>query len=90
MTDRLIYEGGQIKIYEQSKQYGEDINRYHLQKELKRQTKINKELETIANSKVQKELELDVKKQEADSYQRKLYLLKNMKWSQHSWWQEIG
>jgi hypothetical protein len=79
MTDRLIYEGGQIKIYEQSKQYGEDINRYHLQKELKRQTKINKELETIANSKVQKELELDVKKQEADSYQRKLYLLKNMK-----------
>ena len=89
MTDRLILEWWGIKIYEQSKQYAEDTNRYHLEKELKSQKKKNKELETIANAKVQKELELDVKWQTADNYQRKIYLLKNMReWLQHLWWQE--
>lgn len=90
MTDRLIYEGWQIKIYEQSRQYGEDINRYHLQKELKNTKKKNEDLLRIANNKIYKEMELEVKGKEPDEYHRKLYLLKKLKWSQHLWWQEIG
>ena len=61
MTDRLIFEDNQIKIYEQSKQYGEDINRYQLQKDLKEEKRKNKELVQIANMKVTKELELEKK-----------------------------
>lgn len=79
MTDRLIFEDNQIKIYEQSKQYGEDINRYQLQKDLKEEKRKNNELIRIANTKVKKELELDVKNQEPNEYQRKIYLLRNMR-----------
>ena len=91
MTDRLIYEGGEVKIYEQSNQYIEDTNRYHLQKELQREKKKNEDLTRIANNKVSKELELETKNEEVSEYHRKLYLLKHIKaWSQHSWWQENG
>lgn len=88
MTDRLIYEGGEIKKYENSKQYIEDTNRYKLQKDLKEEKRKNAELLTIANTKVKKEMRLDVKGQEPDAYHRKLYILNNMKWSQHLWWIE--
>ena len=84
MDDNLIFEDNQIKKYENSKQYIEDTNRYHLTKELEDTKRKNAELTTIANAKVQKELELDVKGKEANEYQRKIYLLKNMKWLQQS------
>lgn len=84
MEDNLIFEDNQIKKYENSKQYIEDSNRYHLTKELEDTKRKNAELTSIANSKVQKELELDVKGKEANEYQRKIYLLKNMKWLQQS------
>ena len=84
MEDNLIFEDNQIKKYENSKQYIEDTNRYHLTKELEDTKRKNAELTTIANAKVHKELELDVKWKEANEYQRKLYLLKNMKWLQQS------
>lgn len=77
--DNLIYEDGKIKRYENSRQYIEDTNRYHLEKELNEEKRKNKELLTIANTKVKKEMELEVKGQEPDEYQRKLYLLKNMR-----------
>ena len=54
MTDRLIYEGGEIKKYENSKQYIEDTNRYQLQKDLKEEKRKNAELLIIANAKVKK------------------------------------
>lgn len=82
MSDNLIFEQGQVVKYENSKQYIEDTNRYHLTKELEDTQRKNKELEQIANTKVQKEMELDVKWETADEYHRKLYLLKNMRWSQ--------
>ena len=89
MTDRLIFEDGQVKLYEQSKQYGEDINRYQLQKELAHEKRVNKDLTRIANNKMTKDMELDKKDQEPSSYHRNIYLLKKMKaWSQHSWWTE--
>ncbi len=80
LSDNLIYECWQIKKYENSKQYIEDTNRYHLTKELEDTKRKNEELTIIANSKVRKELELDTKKQWDMEYQRKLYLLKNMRW----------
>lgn len=84
MEDNLIFEDNKIKKYESSKQYIEDSNRYHLTHELEETKRKNAELTTIANAKVKKELELEAKWQEPDEYQRKLYLLKNMKWLQQS------
>lgn len=78
-TDNLIYEGGRIIRYEDSKQYIEDTNRYHLTKELNDTKRKNEELTQIANTKVKKELELDVKNQQPNEYQRKIYLLKSMR-----------
>lgn len=83
-TDNLIFEDGKIKKYENSRQYIEDSNRYHMEKELNKEKKKNADLTKIANAKVRKELELDVKWQEPDAYQRKLYMLRNMKWLQQS------
>ena len=84
ITDNLIFEDNQIKKYENSKQYIEDTNRYHLTHELEETKRKNTELEQIANMKVRKELELDKKGEEDGEYQRKLYLLKNMRWLQQS------
>ncbi len=84
MEDNLIFEWNQIKKYENSKQYIEDSNRYHLTHELEQTKRKNSELESIANAKVKKELELDKRGLEADEYQRKLYTLKNMRWLQQS------
>lgn len=84
-TDNLIFEGGQVIKYENSKQYIEDTNQYHLQKQINELERKNKDLEKIANTKVTKDLELDVKGQEANEYQRKIYLLKHMReWLQQS------
>lgn len=80
ISDNLIFEWWQVKIYENSKQYIEDTNKYHLNKELEETKRKNEELTIIANSKVRKEMELDTKKQWDMEYQRKLYLLKNMRW----------
>jgi hypothetical protein len=60
-TDNLIFEDNQIKKYENSKQYIEDTNRYHLNKELEEIKRKKSELEQIANAKVKKDLELDTK-----------------------------
>ena len=82
MTDNLIYEWGQVVKYENSKQYVEDTNRYHLEKELKHVKLKNEELTKISNKRVTKELELEQRWLEANEYQRKIYLLKQMRWSQ--------
>ena len=80
MEDNLIFEWGKIVKYENSKQYIEDSDRYHLTKELEKTKKKNAELTTIANAKMKKDLELDVKWQEPNEYNKNIYLLKNMKW----------
>ena len=83
-VDNLIYEDGKIKKYENSNQFIKDTNRYYTEKELRRTKQKNQELMTIANSKVKKDLELEKKGQEPSEYQRKIYLLKNMRWLQQS------
>lgn len=75
----LIFEDGKIKVYEKSKQREEDSNKYHLTKENTILKKKNYDLTRIANNKIRKEMELDIKGQEPNEYQRKLYLLRNMK-----------
>ncbi len=90
MEDNIIFEWGKVIKYENSKQYIEDSNRYHLTHELEETKRKNAELTTIANAKMVKDLELEAKWQEPDEYNKKLYLLKNMKWLQRSWWQENG
>lgn len=80
ITDNIIFEENQIKRYENSKQYIEDTNRYRLNKELEDTKRRNKELTKIANKTVKEELELDVKDKEPNEYQRKIYLLKQMRW----------
>jgi len=81
MEDNIIFEWGKIVKYENSKQYIEDSNRYHLNKELEEEKRKNAELETIANAKVKKDMEL---RREATERDKKLYLLKNMRWLQQS------
>lgn len=78
-TDNLIYEGGKIIKYENSKQYIEDSNRYKLNKQINELTRKNKDLEMIANAKVTKELELKERWLEANEYQRKIYLLNHLR-----------
>jgi hypothetical protein len=80
LTDNLIFEDNQIKRYENSRQYENDINKFHLERELESTKRKNAELLQIANTKVKKEMELEAKWQEPDEYQRKLYLLKSMRW----------
>lgn len=58
-TDRLIYEDNKVKRYEDSRQYAEDTDRYHMQKKVDLLEKKNQELVQIANTKVTKELELE-------------------------------
>lgn len=79
ITDRLIFEDGQVKLYEQSRQYAEDTNRYQLQKELAHEKRINKDLTRIANNKMITDMELDKKKQEPSSYHKNIYLLKKLR-----------
>lgn len=80
-TDNLIFEGGQVIKYENSNQYIEDSNRYHMEKQITSLTKKNEDLTKIANAKVIKELELEQRGLEANEYQRKIYLLRNMRWT---------
>ena len=61
ITDNLIYEDNQIKRYENSKQYAEDINKFHLERELSETKRKNAELTVIANAKMNEDLELEVK-----------------------------
>ena len=77
INDNLIYEDNQIKRYENSRQYENDINKFHLERELSETKRKNEELLQIANTKVKKEMAL---KDEASEYHRKLYLLNNMRW----------
>jgi len=87
-TDRLIFEDNQIKLYENSKQYLEDINYYHLQTENEKLKKENKQLEFIAHEKIQEDREMFTTDKPND-YQKKIYLLKKMKWSKQSSWQGV-
>ena len=87
-TDRLIFEDNQIKLYENSKQYLEDINYYHLQTENEELKKENKQLEFIAHEKIQEDREMFTTDKPND-YQKKIYLLKKMKWSKQSSWQGV-
>lgn len=84
MEDNLIFEWGKVIKYENSKQYIEDTNRYHLTKELEDTKRKNAELETIAKAKVKKDLELDKLGRETTERDKKVYLLKNMRWLQQS------
>lgn len=79
--DNIIFEDNKIKKYENSRQYIEDTNRYHLNKELEETKRKKAELETIANAKVKKEMEL---KRDTTERDKKVYLLKNMRWLQQS------
>lgn len=87
-TDRLIFEENQIKRYEESNQYLEDINYYHLQNENKELKKHNKQLEIIAHEKIQEDPKM-FKTDKPNDYQQKIYLLKKMKCSRQSSWQGV-
>jgi len=87
-TDRLIFEDNQIKLYENSKQYLEDINYYHLQTENEKLKKENKQLEFIAHEKIQEDREMFTTDKPND-YQKKIYLLKKIKCSRQLSWQGV-
>lgn len=79
LNDNLIFEDGEVRIYEKSKQFEKDVHKYYLDEEINNLKHKNKDLEQIANKKVTKDLELKERWLEANEYQRKIYLLKNLR-----------
>ena len=79
MNDNLIFEDGQVRIYEKSKQFEKDIHKYKLSKQIESLEFQNNKLEKIANEKIKPKIQ-----KEPTKFDRELYLLRQMKWSQHS------
>ena len=80
MNDNLIFEDGQVRIYEKSKQFEKDIHKYKLSKQVESLEFQNDKLEKIANEKIKKK----TLTKEPTKYDRDIYLLRQMKWSQPS------
>lgn len=78
MNDNLVFEDGQVRIYEKSKQFEKDIHKYKLSKQIKSLEFQNNKLEKIANEKIKKK----TLTKEPTKYDREIYLLRQMKWSQ--------
>ena len=78
-NDNIIFEDGEIRIYEKTKQFEKDVHKYRLDEKIKKLEHHNKDLEQIANKKITKDLELNERWLEANEYQRKIYLLKNLR-----------
>lgn len=75
-NDHLIFENGEIRIYEQSKQFEKDSHKYILNEKIEKLEFDNNKLKQIANKEVKKDLEL---KKEPSKFERELYLYKQMK-----------
>ncbi len=80
MNDNLIFEDWQVRIYEKSKQFEKDIHKYKLSKQIESLEFQNNKLEKIANEKIKKK----TLTKEPTKYDRDIYLLRQMKWSQPS------
>lgn len=80
MNDNLIFEDWQVRIYEKSKQFEKDIHKYKLSKQIESLEFQNNKLEKIANDKIKKK----TLTKEPTKYDRDIYLLRQMKWSQPS------
>lgn len=80
MNDNLIFEDWQVRIYEKSKQFEKDIHKYKLSKQIESLEFQNNKLEKIANEKIKKK----TLTKEPTKYDRDIYLLRQMKWSQLS------
>jgi hypothetical protein len=80
MNDNLIFEDWQVRIYEKSKQFEKDIHKYKLSKQVESLEFQNNKLEKIANEKIKKK----TLTKEPTKYDRDIYLLRQMKWSQPS------
>ncbi|MBO7695081.1 MAG: hypothetical protein J6T10_20875 [Methanobrevibacter sp.] len=75
MNDNLIFEDGEVRIYEKSKQFEKDIHKYKLSKQIESLELQKEKLEKIANEKVKKE----TFKKEPTKFDRELYILRQMK-----------
>lgn len=79
MNDNLVFEDWQVRIYEKSKQFEKDIHKYKLSKQIESLEFQNDKLEKITNEKIKKETLVE----KPSKYNKDLYLLRKMKWSQH-------
>ena len=80
MNDNLVFEDWQVKKKKKSKQFEKDIHKYKLSKQIESLEFQNNKLEKIANEKIKKK----TLTKEPTKYDRDVYLLRQMKWSQHS------
>lgn len=76
LNDNLIFENGEVRIYERSQQFEKDIHKYKLTKKIESLEFQNEKLDKIANKNVKKDLEL---KRETTKFDKEIYLLKQMK-----------
>lgn len=78
-TDNLILEDWHIKIYEHSKQWNEDSNKYHLSKENERLHNENEKLEKIAKVWVKTKSKRYGKWEKLTDFEKNIYLLNHLK-----------
>lgn len=78
-TDNLILEDWHIKIYEHSKQWNEDSNKYHLSKENERLKNENDKLEKIAKIWVETKSQRYWKWEKLTDFEKNIYLLNHLK-----------
>ena len=78
-TDNLILEDWHIKIYEHSKQWNEDSNKYHLTKENKILKNENEKLERIAKVWVETKSKRYWKWEKLTDFEKNIYMLNHLK-----------
>lgn len=75
----MIFEDWKIKVYEKSKQWEEDSNKYHLMKENQNLKNENEKLERIAKVEVEQKSKRYGKEETLTDFEKNIYLLNHLK-----------
>ena len=75
----LIFEDWKIKVYEKSKQWEEDSNKYHLTKENKNLKQENSKLEKIAKISVKEHSKRYGDGEKLTDFEKNIYMLNHLK-----------
>lgn len=75
----LIFENWKIKVYEKSKQWEEDSNKYHLSKENNNLKKENEKLEKIAKIGVKEKSKRYGDWEKLTDFEKNIYMLNHLK-----------
>ena len=90
IKDDLIWEDGEIKLYEKSEQYKKDYNITSLEEKNRKLEEENKKLSEISDREIRKELWM-IKTEKITAYHRNLYhTIMQKKWLEIKQWLKTG